>query len=467
MNPQPDIALGQPGILRRLTALSELVQPTQSVRLASAAVIGHLVTFVSLPVILRIYGPEAFGEYSLILSIGYVLLILATLKLEAVIPTMRHVSLAARLTSGLFLLSLLVCLAVFPLGLAVHWLTGWTPGHAIPALPVFAITAGLVLLFGVFLVMRNWLVRLNALKGAAVMHLMRPVGFVLVAIVFGYMWPDAAPANGLMLLVATALALLAAILLGYTYVPLRLRPFLWPTRWRRSWQEMRANTEFLSAVSFSQTLDLISRQIPLWATTALYGAVPAGWVALAGRLVFLPVMVAGASLAPIVNRHVSTAYHSKKVLAAQLSTYLFVLSLVGAVGFGLIAMSGSWLVDVVFGDLWAGSAQTLKIYCLYGFAYFLNVTIGFVPILMRERFYLVLINLLRFLGLCGMCLVAYAQSVSFETFVFGLVGVETCAYLTGVGYAIYLVRRHDGEVLRAPNPSKQMLAESKGLSNVG
>ena len=152
MNRQPDIALGRVGILGRLTALSELVQPTRSVRLASAAIIGHLITFVSLPLILRIYGPEAFGEYSLILSIGYVLLVLATLKLEAVIPTMRHVSLAARLTSGLFALSVLVGLAVFPVGLAVHWLTGWTPGHAIPTVQVFAITAGLVFLFGVFLV---------------------------------------------------------------------------------------------------------------------------------------------------------------------------------------------------------------------------------------------------------------------------------------------------------------------------
>ncbi len=467
MNPQPDIALGRVGILGRLSALSDLVQPTQSVRLASAAVIGHVVTFVSLPVILRIYGPEAFGEYSLILSIGYVLLILATLKLEAVIPTMRHVSQAARLTSGLFLLSVVVCLAVFPLGLAVHWLTGWKPGHAIPTMQVFAITSGLVLLFGVFLVMRSWLIRLNALKGAAVMQLMRPVGFVLVAIVFGYLWPDEAPANGLMLLMATALALLAAVLFGYQCVPARRRPFLWPTRWRRSWQEMRANTEFLSAVSFSQTLDLVSRQMPLWATTALYGAVPAGWVALAGRLVFLPVMVAGASLAPIVNRHVSAAYHSKKALAKQLSTYLFVLSLAGAIGFGLIAAAGTWLVDVVFGDLWAGSALTLKIYCLYGFAYFLNISFGFVPILMRERLYLVLINLARFLGLCVMCLVSYTQSFSFEAFLVCLVGVEACAYLVGVGYAIYLVHRHDAELLPGPNPVKPMGAKSTGLSNVG
>ena len=84
-----------------------------------------------------------------------------------------------------------------------------------------------------FLVMRNWLLRLQALSGVAVMQVVRPVGFVVLAIIFGYLWPDAAPSNGFALLLATAIALLAALLLGYAHVPASLRRFLWPTRWRR------------------------------------------------------------------------------------------------------------------------------------------------------------------------------------------------------------------------------------------
>ncbi len=116
----------------RLSSLADLVQIGRSAPLMLTAVIGHAVNFLSLPIVLRIYGPEAFGEYSLVVSIAYVLLVAATLKLEVVIPTMRRVSLAARLTSALFMLSILVGLAVFPAGMLLYSLTGWQPGHAMP-----------------------------------------------------------------------------------------------------------------------------------------------------------------------------------------------------------------------------------------------------------------------------------------------------------------------------------------------
>ncbi len=448
MNPQPDIALGRVGILGRLSALSELVQPSRSVRLAGAAVIGPVVTFASLPVILRIYGPEAFGEYSLVLSIGTVVMIAATLKLEIVIPTMQLLSLAARLSSALFLLSLLVGLAVYPAGMAIFWLTGWTPGHAISAGSLFAVTAGFVCLFASFLVMRNLLVRLQALSGVAHMQVVRPVGFVVLAVLFGLFWPESAPQSGLALLLATVIAVLAGLALGYLHVPVRLRRLLWPTRWRRSWQELRGNTGYLSAISASQIFDMISLQIPLWTTAALYGATPAGWVALAGRIVFLPAMILGASLGPILNGRVSASFYSNERLAERISTYLILLGLAGLAGFGLIAYAAPWLTDVLFGGKWVGAAPTLRIYCLYGFAYFLSATTAFVPILMREKTYLVVLNAMRVAGLCGAALAAFAGSYDFVTFVALLAAIEVCVYLFSVGYTVHLVHRHDAGVRR-------------------
>lgn len=448
MTPQPDIALGRVGIWGRITALGDLVQLAQTVRLASAAVIGHVVTFVSLPVILRIYGPEAFGEYSLILSIGTVVLIAATLKLEIVIPTMQHVSRAARLASALLLLSVLVGLAVYPAGMGISWLTGWTPGHAISTAGVYAVTAGFVCLFAGFLVMRNLLVRLQALAGVALMQIVRPVGFVVLAVAFGLAWPDSAPQSGLALLLATVIAVLAGLVLAYVCVPVRLRRFLWPTRWRRSVQEIRSNTHYLSAISVSQIFDLISLQIPLWTTAALYGATPAGWVALAGRVVFMPAMILGASLGPVLNRRVSASYYSSEQLAERISTYLILLGLTGLAGFGLIAYAAPWLTDVAFGGKWEGAAPTLRIYCLYGFAYFLSATTAFVPILMHEKTYLVLLNAMRVAGLSGAALAAYVGDYEFETFIAMLAAIEVCAYLYSVGYTVHLVHRHDAGVRR-------------------
>lgn len=446
MTQQPDIALDRLGVWARLLAVSDLVQLTRSGPLALTAVLGHGVMFFSLPLILRIYGPEAFGEYSLILSIGYVLLIVATLKLEVVIPTMQRVSLAARLTAALITLSLLTCLAVFPVGLALHSVTGWTPGHAIPVAPVFATLAALVFLFSVFLVLRNWLVRLQQLSGVAAMQLVRPLGFVILAVGFGYLWPEAAPSNGLALLLATAISLLAAILFGFSKVPQRLRRFTLPLRWHRNLQEVRVNTRYLSAVSVSQVLDLVSLQIPLWCTAALYGATPAGWVALATRIVFLPAMVVGASLGPVLNRQVSSAYHDRRQLAQSVSSYLVALGVAGLFGFGLIALIAPWLTDVVFGGKWQGAAPTLRLYCFYGFAYFLSGTTAFIPILLHKKTYLIALNSGRMVGLCGAAALAYLADTDFEVFISMLAGVEVCTYLYAVGYTVHIIHGYDARL---------------------
>ncbi len=429
-----------------LSALVELVQVTRSAPLALTAVVGHAVTFLSLPIVLRIYGPEAFGEYSLVLSVAYVLLVAATLKLEVVIPTMRRVSLAARLTSALLMLSLLVGVTVFPAGLLLYVLTGWQPGHAIPVVSDYAVTAALVCLFGIFLVMRNWLVRLQALSGVAVMQIARPVGFIALAILFGYLWPEKAPANGLALLLATAISLLCAIVLGIIYVPRKLYRFVVPTRWRRSWQEVRTNTRYLSAVSVSQVLDLISLQVPLWITAGLYGATPAGWVALATRVVFLPAVVVGASLGPVLNRQVSADYYERRQLARKVTTYLVVLGIAGLAGFGLIALFADWITDIVFGGKWVGAAPTLRIYCFYGFAYFLSNTTAFIPILLQEKRYLVILNATRLGGLCAAAFTAYTTGASFESFIVLLAGVEVCTYLFSVAYTVIIMHRHDTAV---------------------
>lgn len=426
----------------------DIFQLAKTGPLALTAVFGHVVTLISLPFILRIYGPEAFGEYSLILSIGYVLLIASTMKLEVVIPMMKHLTLAGRLTSALLVLSLVIGSAVLPLGLLLHQITGWTPGHAISAVPVYAMIAALVVLCSAVLVMRNWLVRIQALTGVAIIQVVRPVGFALLAIVFGLAWPTAAPSSGLALLSAMVIAMAAAALFGYWAVPKPLRKLIWPTRWHRSWQEIRANAKYLSAVSVSQILDLISLQIPLWVTAALYGATPAGWVALAGRIVFLPAMVVGSSLAPVLNRRLSSAYHAKRALAQDVRMILLGLGFAGFLGFGLIAMSAPWLSDVLFGGKWAGTAPTLRIYCFYGFAYFLGAATAFIPMLMKESTYLVVLNAIRCCGLLLASLAAFLWDFGFETFIAAMAAIEVCVYICGVAYTIHLTQRHDAAITR-------------------
>ena len=165
MNAQRDKVSGRLRVGAKVKALLQTVRLRESAPMALTMVAGQAITFLSLPLLLRIYGPEAFGEFSLVVSITSTLLICATLKLEIVIPNLRYLTKGARLTTALLVWGAAVSLFLAAGGLMLNAATGWSPGYAIPAVLLFAVMGALLFADSSFLLLRNLLVRASAFSG--------------------------------------------------------------------------------------------------------------------------------------------------------------------------------------------------------------------------------------------------------------------------------------------------------------
>ena len=383
----------------------------QTVSLALGNIAGQAVLILSLPLLLRLYGPQDFGQYSLVISVMNVLLIAATLKLELVIPTTRHITTATRLTA-LLSLSTIAVAALAPLaGLA--WLA-WRGQATLAGMPRlhFLLPLGILsLLGGLFLILRAWLVRQHAFRGVALMQLSRPITMVAAALALSFLFPHwARTAGGLPLLLAGMAAGIVALAVGLMHVGKREMRIFRPWRWRAALRQWRGQKGYLSAVSLSQILHQANLQLPLLGIAWLYGPVQAGWMALAMRIVMFPVMIAGGSLGLVMSRRLSGLHHGGKSMKATLHTMIMFLLLLGIAGYASLVFLAPLVVVPLFGEKWNGAISTIQAASIMGLGYFINSFTVFVPILLRRGRFLLLWNVERlvvFLAILGLGHVAH------------------------------------------------------------
>ena len=358
------------------------------VLMAISTAAGQAVLFFSLPVVLQTYGPKAFGEFTLIVSIIMTLVVVSTLRLEVVIPTMKYVSLAGRMPSALLALSLLVSIAVIPLGWGIYGLTGWKPGYVIPAAMVFAIMAAGLFVNSVLLILRSWLVRLKRFGGVALMALLRPVCFVSFAISAGYFFPETASESGVVLLFVMLGAVSTTSLAAFAFMAAKFRRLLHIFRFKRMAHDVVSNRKFLSSTSVAQVLNQVALQMPLWGVAAFYGPVESGWVALASRVIVFPAIIVAGSIGTINNRSFSEKYHNGEDITARTRSTLLRLIVAGTIIYGLLWLAAPWITSLV-GPKWQGVTSTLQLFCLFYYGVFINSATMFIPVLKRRtRFFM-------------------------------------------------------------------------------
>lgn len=398
--------------------------------IASGTLIGQLVLVGVTPLLARIYSPEAFGAFSVILGIATIVGPAAALKYDTgvILPAeeddaRRMLRSALISVLGVSVISGLVVWALSTTQLAESW-------RGVDFAPLWC--GALVLVTGVFGALTQAALRIHAYGAVARRTPIQSVGVAVGQLGAGLIAP-------------TATGLLAGSLVGRTVgifpllrtsrgllrrpAPGGYRPLL-----REYWR-------LPAVLAPSGVLNALGLQLPVLIIASIYGASAAGEIGMAQRIVGIPTTVLGASIAQVLVAEFAQRLRARE---GGLRTYYLRasgwLGLIGiATGIGLFLLS-PWVLSVFLGDDWTLSAE---------FAQALSITVaaGLVasPLsqvyLVYQSLATVIVDISRVLLLIAAAGVAVALDWDAVEATWLMAGTMVLTYAASWGYGLRMVTR--------------------------
>lgn len=367
------------------------------------------ITLAFMPVITRIYGPEAYGVLGTFLSVTLMLIPIAALTYPIAIVLPKRDDDAR----GLARLSLITALVLSGLVASGLLLFGDQLAVAleIQIIQPYLMLIPLVMFSGAALeICQQWLFRTQRFRITARVAVANSLLFNGLRTVAGLVQSSA-----LVLVCTTALQqALHAAMLGVSmwragpHTPTHADPEEEGGRARMR-DLARRHSDFPKYRAPVMLINAVSQHLPTLVLAAYFGPAAAGFFALCKQALSMPTNLIGKSVADVYYPRITRAIHDREPVAAMLVKATTALALVGLVPFATVAVLGPWLFSLVFGEQWHVAGEYARWLALAEYAVFISrPCVVAVPALsLQGRFLLfeVFSTSLRVLALFGGALV--------------------------------------------------------------
>lgn len=316
-------------------------------------------TLAFMPVITRIYGPEAYGVLGTFLSVTLMLIPVAALTYPIAIVLPRRDGDAR----GLVRLSLLIALVMAVLVALLLYLFGdaLTSRLQMQLIQPYLMLVPLVMFSGAALeISQQWLFRTQRFRITASVAVGHSLLFNSIRTLAGLVQPTA-----LVLVCSSALQhALHAAMLGLAM--LRAKPHVdnhnEVEQSKGAGEDVAAQPGLLALAQRHRDFPLfrapvmlinaVSQHLPTLVLAVYFGPAVAGFFALCRQSMSMPTNLIGKSVADVYYPRISRAIHDGEPVAAMLIKATAALALVGLVPFSLVVAFGPWLFALVFGEQW-------------------------------------------------------------------------------------------------------------------
>jgi O-antigen/teichoic acid export membrane protein len=391
--------------------------------------IGGVIQLFAITVVARIYGPQAFSALAVFMAMSHAMALSTTLNLGgysiSLTARIERLNFASTLVTGTILstcLALLLC--------ALAWMT--VPAHWLPIgiliLPFYAAAQAFSSIFsGLHLAAERtfW---------AAAALVLRPTLFLVIAVLFQFLH-------------LTAITLVASVALAEAVVCLILYMGLVGTergkifrlslvRWFASWKR---HYKFYLTGGLGSYLSNLAMNTPILLGAWVMSPTQMGNFALALRLMNAPVQIIGAPIGAIANRSVARLYRDGQAIGRTIFMTYGLGMIIGLAGFALLyylLLSLEYLLPAEWVDM---TEYAPVVFCSGAFL-FATSTIGFLPLLIRNLWFLTLWSTGRILGLFCSMLTVMIMDLSPIILLGFFAGVEICASLAFVVINIIKLR---------------------------
>lgn len=344
-----------------------------------------------IPVIMRIYGPEAFGVVGTFQSLTIILIpwCALTYPMSIVLPQ------SERDARGLIRLSLLM--AALICGLTALLLYGWgeQASHALGVdllIPYLMWLPVVMFSSAVLETTQQWLYRnqrFTLTARAATLH----------ALIYN------ATRSGAGLIMATAPVLVITSSLYYVIhsgllligIRLRREPSVFKASSEtkdepvKTLRQLAAQYRDFPLFRAPQVLiNALSVHMPTLVLASAFGAVPAGFFALCLQVLAMPSNFIGKAVGSVYYPRITEAIHARDPVAGLLLRGVLGMSLAGLAPFAALVIAGPWLFDLAFGGQWHTAGEYARWLAISEFAGFIGgPCLVAIPALSLQKVFLV------------------------------------------------------------------------------
>lgn len=388
------------------------------------------------PILTRIYGPEAYGIFSIFNALCTNLALLATLRLPQAIllPKLENDF------SALVRLSLTSALSVSVLLFFVLYFFGSQVLNFFQAdglLTVYYLIPIMVFLISLNQVLGQWQYRLNAFKKSVTIDTGILVGVRLFNLTFGWL------SSGL------SIGLVAGDILGKTIGSILSWKFIIKQRIKLLFQKIPEEQLKKTLKEYRQYpiynlpgvwINMVSDQLPVFFFSHLFGLKTIGLLALATSMLDLPKRLLAYSVTSIFyKKAVELKEKSGVELQQFVSQILYSFLALSLVPYALVIVYGPELFSFVFGPDWTLSGRLAQYIALYSILELLYISLDSIYYVLREEKKMFYFQLATFASRLFALSIALIGSFPLEKSVLCLVIVNVVLYGSQLSYVLKLL----------------------------
>jgi O-antigen/teichoic acid export membrane protein len=406
---------------------SELLRSTSV--LISGTVVAQIVPILLQPFLRRFFSPEAFGAYSVYVSIVGILIVISSLKYELAIVLPKRDKDAINLVAlsvavnFIFCLALLIVILIFKV--KILKLINIPEKYSIV---IYIIPLG-TFLVNTFQSFNYWLIRKKAFISISFNKLVRRgfEGCSQVILAFfknakGLLWGDIAGQAANIVTV-----LFQSIRNGYSFRNIGLYRIKYVAGRYSEFPRYNLIPGFMSACSFMLPAVLINK---------FYSSEYTGYFDLSKLVLSIPLALVASSVSSVLLQRVSEKYQAALSFMSEIKPILFVILFISVFEILIISFFGIDLFKFIFGDAWGFSGEISE---LLVWSYALNFFVSSFSSIFISMRKIKLYSIWQVFYFLGILVLVLFRKMAFIEFLRFYVLIEVFCYTAAAALLILLV----------------------------
>ncbi len=393
--------------------------------LVGGTTFAQIVTILASPVLTRLYTPEEFGTWALLISITTIVGIIACMRYEFSIMLPESDKEAINLLGlSLSIVCIITAVSILPIYFfkneIVLMLNSPQLADFLWLIPI------IIFVNGVFQALNYWNSRTKHFKRLSFAQVSRSLSTTGTQIVSGFL---RYPLSGGLIVGTVVGNIVSTLVLGgqiwkddKNFIKANLHP-------QKFLQGLKRYKKFPLIDTWSALLNSISWQLPAFLLAFYFSPAVVGFYSIGFRILQLPMSFIGSSLSQVFFQRASVA-NSQGSLDALVETVFKLLVIIGLFPILTLTFVGSDVFSVIFGSSWAEAGVYAQILSIWAFVWFISSPLSSIYVVMEKQQFGLQFNIFNFITrLLSLVIGGMMGSARIALVLFALSGTVVYGYL--------------------------------------